>query len=108
MLMSCAVVVSLFFGIKWRLFGYRMKIPSIEEEPEMLRTRSATEVRENCSTGRYSYLEDNSIPNYMPSTTSSSSSNVKSKNSEFIVLPTLISTLSFYTFFHHYQIAHTS
>ena len=110
-LISSAFVMSIFFGIKLRWFRYRMKFPSVEEEattsPVLLRTNSMTDVRQSCSTGRYSYFEDNStavsITNYSPitsppttSTISSppptSSSNVKSKKSKWRYR-------TFYTFF---------
>lgn len=101
-LISSAFVMSIFFGIKlrWKLFRYRMKFPSVEEEsttspPVLLRTHSMTDVRQGCSNGRYSYFEDNtavSTSNYSPitsppttstiSTSPTSSSNVKSKKSK--------------------------
>lgn len=74
--MSSAFVMSLFFGIKLRWFRYRMKIPSVDESttsPVVLRSNSYTDVRQTCSIGRYSYVEDNSP-------TSSSSFDVKSKS----------------------------
>lgn len=95
-LISSAFVMSIFFGIKLRWFRYRMKFPSVEESPAspvILRTNSMADVRQSCSTGRYSHFEDNStavsITNYSPispppppPSTSTSPSNVKSKKSE--------------------------
>lgn len=111
--MLCAIVVSIFFGIKLRWFRYRMKmkVPNIEESPVLLRTTTVTEVRENCSIGRYSYIDDNSpgrssstTGNYMPQLASSSSFSVKSKNSEYKIYSAVLSSRHiFYTFFLHYH-----
>lgn len=93
-LMSCLIVLSLFFGIKFRWFRYQMKILNTEElPPSSILNTTVKEVRENCSIGRYSCIEDNSIGstnNCMSSISSSPPSNsVKSKKSKYPLIITL-------------------
>jgi hypothetical protein len=61
-----------------------MNIPSVEEPPVVMRK----EVRENCSIGRFSHIDDVNLAstssNYYKPQLASSSFSVKSKNSKYI------------------------